>query len=450
MAIGFDFGTATCSVAHIVDNEVCPIPLSDGEQLIASTLCATNRETVSEYLYRHLDIQPVNAVSEGLLRSAINANKYEGIDVRVDDICFGDRATQRYLEDPTDYYYVKSPKSFLGMLGLDDIRYAIFEDIVCAMMANVKQRVESQLQQEVDSAVIGRPVTFNDRGGEKSNEQAIRILTQAAVRAGFKHIEFQFEPVAAGLEYESHLTEDQNVLIVDIGGGTSDCSLIRMGPEWVGRKERSETLLGHTGCFTGGNDLDIHLANKCFMTEFGKGTDARSGVPLPGSIFWEPIAINDVEAQRRFYARNNLSELKRIQRDAQHPEKLQRLIDVYDNTLGYSLVAEAEKSKIALSTHTEYTAALDLPAEQLQVPVTTAGMEKAVTMPVRRIRKLVEETIAQASAKPDVVYITGGSARSPLLRRTVQQAVGDIPLANGDYFGSVTAGLARWADACFR
>ena len=336
------------------------------------------------------------------------------------------------------------------MLGLDAIRYAIFEDIVCAMMANVKRQVEISLQHEVDSTVIGRPVTFHNRGGEESNQQAINILHKAATRAGFKHVEFQFEPVAAGLEYEASLASDKNVLIVDIGGGTSDCSLIRMGPGWVGKHERSETLLGHTGSFTGGNDLDIHIANKRFMSEFGKDTETRSGLPVASMPFWEAIAINDVEAQRRFYARNNINELKQIQRDAQQPDKLARLIEVYDNILGYSLVAEAEQTKIALSNTHEYMATIDLPSEQLQIPVTADAMEKAIHTPVRRIKKLVEETIAQASVKPDVVYITGGSSRSSILRKAVQEAVGDIPLANGDYFGSVTAGLARWADMCFK
>jgi hypothetical chaperone protein len=450
MAIGFDFGTATCSVAHVVNNEVQAIPLNGDELLIPSTLCAPNRETVSEYLYRHWDIKPIGTVSEGLLRSSINTNRYEGFDVLRDDLRFGKQATDLYLEDPTDFYYVKSPKSFLGMLGLDEIRYAIFEDIVCAMMANVKQRTELSLQQEVDSAVIGRPVTFHNRGGEKSNQQAINILHKAATRAGFKHIEFQFEPVAAGLEYEASLTSDQNVLIVDIGGGTSDCSLIRMGPDWVGKHERSETLLGHTGSFTGGNDLDIHLANKNFMSEFGKDTETRSGLPVPNMPFWESIAINDVEAQRRFYARNNIHELKQIQQTAQQPDKLQRLIEVHENTLGYSLVAEAEQAKIALSSADHYQACIDLPSGPLDIPVTTEAMERAVTTPVRRIKKLVEETIAQAAVKPDVIYITGGSSRSPVLRSAVQSAAGDIPMANGDYFGSVTAGLARWAELCFR
>ncbi|WP_158971333.1 molecular chaperone [Paraglaciecola sp. L3A3] len=450
MTVGFDFGTATCSVAHVVNNEVQSIPLNEGEIFISSTLCAPSREAVTEYLYRHLNILPMNDVGEKLLRGSINTNKREGLDVLPDDIRFGRQATALYLEDPTDYYYVKSPKSFLGLLGLDEIRYTVFEDIVCAMMANIKQNLESSLKRQVDETVIGRPINFHNKGGEESNIQAENILRRAASRAGFKHIEFQFEPVAAGLEYEANLTTDKNVLVVDIGGGTSDCSLIRMGPSWVGKNERAESLLGHAGSFVGGNDLDINLASQSFMWEFGKDSNAKSGLPMPNMPFWECIAINDVVAQKTFYSRANYRELKSMQSAAREPDKLARLIDVYENTLGHSIVAEAERAKIALSNSDNYFAALQLSSERIEIAVSAAQMEKSVYWPVRKIQKLVQETLTQAQVKPDEIFITGGSARSPVVREAIKVVVGDVPIANGDYVGSVTAGLARWANLCFR
>ncbi|WP_133471452.1 molecular chaperone [Paraglaciecola marina] len=450
MAVGFDFGTATCSVAHIVNNKVQSIPLNDGEVLLSSTLCAPNRESVTEYLYRHLNILPISNVGKTLLQSSINTNKREGIDLVPDDIRFGKQATALYLEDPTDYYYVKSPKSFLGLLGLDEIRYTIFEDIVCAMMANIKQKVEASLNKQVDETVIGRPINFHNKGGEQANIQAEDILRRAATRAGFKHIEFQFEPVAAGLEYEASLTSDKNVLVVDIGGGTSDCSLIRMGPSWVGKEQRAESLLGHAGSFVGGNDLDIHLASKSFMQEFGKDTEAKSGLPMPNMPFWECIAINDVIAQKTFYSRANYRELKSMQSSAKQPDKLARLIEVYDNTLGHSIVAEAERTKVALSSKDSFTANLQLASENIAIPVSAQQLEKSIYRPVLKIQKLVQETLAQTHVQPDEIFITGGSARSPLLRAAIKSVVGNIPIANGDYEGSVTSGLARWADLCFK
>jgi hypothetical chaperone protein len=318
------------------------------------------------------------------------------------------------------------------------------------MMANIKRNIESSLNKQVDETVIGRPINFHNKGGEQSNIQAEDILRRAARRAGFKNIEFQFEPVAAGLEYEASLTSDKNVLVVDMGGGTSDCSLIRMGPSWVGKQERSESLLGHAGSFVGGNDIDIHLASKSFMFEFGKDTDAKNGLPMPNMPFWECIAINDVIAQKVFYSRSNYRELKTMQSGAKDPDKLARLLQVYDHTLGHSIVAEAERTKIALSNKDHFTAAIKLPSECIDIPISVQQMEKSIYRPVLKIQKLVQETLAQAQVQPDEIFITGGSARSPIIRAAIKSVVGNVPIANGDYEGSVTAGLARWANLCFR
>ena len=450
MAIGFDFGTSNCSVAHVVNGSIVPIPFVDNEFYITSTLCAPNRESISEHLFRHQNISPLNDIGMQLLRNATNINKTKGIDVLANDLTFGRQATALYLADPTDVYYVKSPKSFLGLLGLRDIQLAIFEDLVCAMMANIKHLTELSLDEPVTDAVIGRPINFHHLATNESNQQGQNILHRAATRAGFKNIEFQYEPVAAGLEYESTLISDKKVLVVDIGGGTTDCSLIQMGPNWVGKTNRSSTLLAHSGTFTGGNDLDIHLAFKKFMLEFGKGSKRSSGLPIPTMNYWEPMAINDVEAQRKFYQHNNLVELQKLLRESIEPEKVSRLVNIYQHTLGHSIVAEAEKTKISLSTSEQHLASLDLVSEQLNIPVSRIQMQEACAAPVHKIASLVNETLQQAGDQPDVIFITGGSARSPIIRHAVKSVVNNIPFVNGDYFASVTAGLARWANSCFR
>ena len=103
--------------------------------------------------------------------------------------------------------------------------------MVAAMMSNVKSLTEAKLGYAVDQTVIGRPINFQGLHGEESNRQAIEVLTNAAKRVGFKDVEFQFEPVAAGFEFEASLTKETKVLVVDIGGGTSDCSMLLMGPK---------------------------------------------------------------------------------------------------------------------------------------------------------------------------------------------------------------------------
>ncbi|GAD80835.1 molecular chaperone [Vibrio ezurae] len=450
MAIGFDYGTANCSVAHIIDNQAIHIPLDNDQKYISSTLCAPTSEAISEYLFRRKNILPITEHGEAILKRAIRSNQEEGIDVMEEEILFGQAALDLYLQEPKDVYYIKSPKSFLGARGLKEVQLAFFEDLVCAMMENIKSQAETSLGYSITDTVIGRPVNFLGRGGEKSNQQAQDILLRAATRAGFKNIEFQFEPVAAGLDYESTLTENKNVLIVDIGGGTTDCSMIQMGPSWLGKSDRTQTLLGHTGQLVGGNDLDIHIAYKQFMTALGKGGRKRSGLELPISQFWHSILINNVQAQREFYAKENLPVLKQLQREAVDPAKLARMIEVHQGALGYSIVSEAEKTKIALSEAEHYHANIKLLSEIIEVPVLQQEMEAAIAVPKDKITKLVLEAVKQSQITPDVVFMTGGSARSTTLQNAVKSVLPNIPIVSGNYFGSVTAGLARWADVCFK
>ncbi|MBD2801898.1 molecular chaperone [Xenorhabdus sp. 42] len=449
MFIGFDYGTSNCAVAEMIGDTPQLIAIENDNFYMPSALSAPTRESVSEYLFRHWNIKPGSQTGEQLLRSAIAGNREEGIELLPDDVAFGQEALSRYLGDPQDTYYVKSPKSFLGAMGLRESQICFFEDLVCAMMANIKLRVETHKQEIVEDVVIGRPINFHGRGGEQSNQQAESILFNAAKRAGFRNIEFQFEPVAAGLEYEATLEKDKTVLIVDIGGGTTDCSLIQMGPGWKGKSERNDSLLAHTGQRVGGNDLDINLTFKQLMHPFGLGSKVGSNIDMPLTQFWNPIAINDIQAQKEFYSRQNLSVLRSLHRDAQEPEKVARLLKIYQDTLGYSLVRSAEEAKIALSKQTEHRVKLNLLSELIEVDIQRDQMIAAFESTKAKMMKLVSEAISQGGTQPDVIFMTGGSASSPILRQAVEQEIPGIPLIGGNYFGSVTTGLARWAKICF-
>ncbi|USH04756.1 molecular chaperone [Grimontia kaedaensis] len=450
MFIGFDYGTANCSVAMMENGTPRLLTLEGNSPFIPSTLCAPTREAVSEYLWRHFNIKPTDQIGEQLLRRAVSFNREEGIDVEPGDLRFGRAALDTYLEDPEEVFYVKSPKSFLGATGLRDVQISFFEDLVCAMMANIKQQAEAETQQDILQAVIGRPVNFQGIGGDKANEQAESILTRAAKRAGFKDIIFQFEPVAAGLEYESTLEKDSTVLVVDIGGGTTDCSLIEMGPNWRNKEDRRASLLAHSGCRVGGNDLDIHLAFEQLMPMFGKDSTLQRGIAMPVTQFWNPIAINNVVAQSDFYASANRAVLEQLMRDASEPEKIARLLRVHRETLGYQIVRCAEELKISLSERDN--AHIDLPIVQqvLSANVTSQQLADAIANPVAKVSELVNEALAQSATKPDAIFMTGGSARSPILRALLENTLPGVPIVAGDFFGSVTSGLARYAEKSFR
>ncbi|MCG6283492.1 molecular chaperone, partial [Vibrio diabolicus] len=129
MYIGFDYGTANCSVASMQDEFPVLIPFERDSLYIPSTLAAPTRDSVSEQLLRHRHISPADAIGEQLLRRSVAANRDEDIDLQFDDVVFGQAALDLYLSDPHEVYYVKSPKSFLGAMGLHDIQLRFFEDL---------------------------------------------------------------------------------------------------------------------------------------------------------------------------------------------------------------------------------------------------------------------------------------------------------------------------------
>lgn len=413
-------------------------------------LSAPTREAVSEYLHRFWHLPTGSDENQLLLTRAIRHNREEGIPLQDDSLQFGRQALASYIADPEDSYFVKSPKSFLGANGLKPQQIALFEDLVCAMMCHIKRQAEAQMQVTITQAMIGRPINFQGSGLEEANRQAQGILQRAAQRAGFQEVAFQYDPVAAGLDFEAGLTAESRVLVVDIGGGTTDCSLLLMGPRWRELRDRQHSLLGHSGCRVGGNDLDIMLAFKQLMPLLGMGGTTEKGLALPALPFWQAVAINDIPAQSEFYSSANGVLLRELLRDAAEPEVFSALLKVYQQRLSYRLVKSAEESKIALSAAPQVRAPLDFIRQGLSAALNPTQLALAIEQPVQRILDQVSEVLAQdSSSRPDVVYLTGGSARSPLLRQALADSLPGIPLVGGDDFGSVTAGLARWAQRQF-
>ncbi|HGH5976967.1 TPA: molecular chaperone [Kluyvera georgiana] len=449
MFIGFDYGTANCSVAVMQDGAPRMLMMENGSPLLPSMLSAPTREAVSEWLYRHHQVPATGDETQALLRRAMNYNRDEDIEVLGNSVQFGLASLKQYIDDPEEVYFVKSPKSFLGASGLKPQQVAVFEDLVCSMMLHIRQQAQSQLQESIEQAVIGRPINFQGLGGDDANAQAVGILQRAAQRAGFRDVVFQYEPVAAGLDFEASLNEEKRVLVVDIGGGTTDCSVLLMGPQWRTRHDREQSLLGHSGCRVGGNDLDIALAFKSLMPLLGMGGETEKGIALPILPWWNAVAINDVPAQTDFYSSANGRLLRDLARDARDAEKVALLYKVWQQRLSYRLVRSAEESKIALSENAQIDTRLPFISDTLATAISQDGLEAALNQPLNRILEQVQLALENSSEKPDVIYLTGGSARSPLIKKALAEQLPGIPVAGGDDFGSVTAGLARWAQVVF-
>ncbi|KNC94995.1 Hsp70 family protein, partial [Trabulsiella odontotermitis] len=203
------------------------------------------------------------------------------------------------------------------------------------------------------------------------------------------------------------------------------------------------------GCRIGGNDLDIALAFKCLMPLLGMGGETEKGIALPVLPWWNAVAINDVPAQSDFYSSANGRALRDMIRDARDAEKVALLLKVWQQRLSYRLVRSAEESKIALSDRQDITTTLPFISDSLATEIDQFGLETALNQPLARILEQVQLALDNGNVRPDVIYLTGGSARSPLIRKALSEQLPGIPVAGGDDFGSVTAGLARWAQVIF-
>lgn len=159
MFIGFDYGTANCSVAVMRDGKPQLLKMENDSTLLPSMLCAPTREAVSEWLYRHHDVPADDDETQALLCRAIRYNREEDIDVTAKSVQFGLSSLAQYIDDPEEVWFVKSPKSFLGASGLKPQQVALFEDLVCAMMLHIRQQAQAQLPEAITQAVIGRRST---------------------------------------------------------------------------------------------------------------------------------------------------------------------------------------------------------------------------------------------------------------------------------------------------
>ncbi len=191
-------------------------------------------------------------------------------------IYIGDDAYKKYREPFSDGRFMRSLKRLLGtptMLTGTQIygKYTKFEDIIAYFIGYLKEKLDESVGQSVTDVIMGRPVHFRDNDAT-SDDIAQQQLAQIARKVGFRNIRFQYEPIAAAFTHERHLTSERLALVIDIGGGTSDFTVIRLGPSLTTKSDRTDDILANTGIRIGGNDFDHAFAMRYFMPMYGLGS----------------------------------------------------------------------------------------------------------------------------------------------------------------------------------
>ncbi|WP_169308373.1 molecular chaperone [Ferrimonas aestuarii] len=448
---GFDFGTANCALGTIHANKPQVVALPDHGNYMLSSLWAPNPEMICGWLYRQLKPRGLDRAYALARSTALTASLRAGSEAKLDgygdEVAFGHHGLELYLEDPADCYYVRSPKSFLGSSGVTTRQQQMFEDISAAMMWQMRSQAEQAGIDNLEKVVIGRPVNFQGFNSEDSNRQALDVLSRAASYVGFKEVEFLYEPVAAGLSYEMQLERPQRVMVVDIGGGTSDVSMLEMGPKLAQQSDQQRRILGFNGERIGGNDFDITLNVRTLMPTLGAGLVDSNGRTIPLKPFFDAAEVNSIGAQTRFYGKDMLKFLQELQ---QKPElaTVSRLIKVQQQHMTFQLSALAEQAKIALSEQPQTQVDLGCIEANLTADVTQSQFTQASQNLLNRIAYLCDDVMAQAGCEPDTLYLTGGSANAPFIKAFLADRY-QKPMVSGDNFGSVTSGLTLWASRIF-
>ena len=362
--------------------------------------------------------------------------------VETGTFAFGEEGFRRFLATPEKGRLIYSPKNFLGA-SLDSQQQEAFVGMIAKQLGYFRECAETQLQQAVDTAVIGRPVKFHGTRGETGNVQAINIMQQAAALAGFKHVSFLEEPIAAAYRIERTLATETTTLVVDVGGGTTDICCIRLGPESAQPEQHNNPVLGVTGKRLGGMECDKNLVLKAIAPHLGQGLSMQNGLPVPPTYFSDMCAVDDIPKLTRFFSDEYGLEIMQTKSIVKEPELLERLLIIQEEKLSARVVNSARMAKELLSSKAHITLPLPYIEPDFSISIDNQMLAQSMKSWLSKVIRLIEECLAQTDIKPEVVMITGGMSLSPILRDTLSNGLlAGLPLLENDAFNSVCEGLA--------
>jgi hypothetical chaperone protein len=405
---GLDFGTSNTTLAVARGNEPSRLlPLEDGKPTIPSTIF---------------------------------------FDFDDDRTLYGRAAIAQYISG-TEGRMMRSLKSILGS-SLAEEKVRIKKRILSYLMiiggfvGELKDRAEADLGEDLDSVVLGRPVHYvdddpiADRKAQDQMEQTVRAK-------GFKHIAFQYEPIAAALDYEQQVTGEELGLVVDLGGGTSDFSIVRVSPHRAKAVDRQSDILATAGVHVGGTDFDRLLSLKSVMPELGYQTPTADGKrPLPSAPYVDLATWHRIN---HLYDPAMLRQLRHTEKEARDPERVDKMLSIVAHREGHRLAGAVEDAKIALTDTDKTTLQFDGEEVELHPAIGRAALTQAIAHSIDRIEDKLREVVAVAGLtadRIDTLILTGGSTRIPMILQRLRANFANARFVETDAFGSVGLGLA--------
>lgn len=407
-AIGIDFGTSNSAVSYASPGEAARLLPIEGSATTLPTALFFNAEDRSTHFGRDAIALYLSGVEGRLMRSLKSL------------------LGSPLMQEKTAVYD--------GLVS--------FEDIIARFLHELVTRAERELGQRPERVVIGRPVHFVD-DDTKRDQRAEESMRHAARAAGLRDVSFQYEPIAAAFDYEQRVTRESLILIVDIGGGTSDFTVVRLGPERMARADRADDVLATSGVHIGGTDFDQRLNLERVMPLLGLRHLGPSGREVPSKVFFE---LSSWHLINWLYAPKAVRQARELRSSYSDRQLHDRLMTVLEERHGHRIASEVEQAKINGSV-SDAEVSIDLSCIEpgLVSALTPTDMAQQLAAPLENVVACAHACVKRAGLRSgdlDAIYLTGGSSALRPFQRALRASFAGVPLIEGDLLGGVAAGLA--------
>src|ERR1700678_654328 len=361
----------------------------------------------------------------------------------------GPEGIEHYLSAETKGRLIQSLKSFLSSRTLHGTevfgrRYTL-EDLIARILRDLREKAEHQFGIKIRSAVVGRPVHFVGAESPEDDGYAEGRLRSAFELAGYESIEFEMEPVAAAHYYESTLDHDELILIGDFGGGTSDFSLVHVGPGVRRRGRLPGDIVGNAGVGIAGDSFDAKLIRNLISPALGAGSQLRSLGKILTVPAWVYIRLERWHHLSLLRGRDVLNMLRGVHAQSLEPEKIGALIHFIKEDLGFHLHRAVQKLKCDLSNDPVAAFQFSDGLVDLRANVERTSFEEWISEELEQIAHCVDSLLSSSGVPPkdvDMVFLTGGSSFVPAVRKIFEARFGEKRIQGGNEFTSVARGLA--------
>lgn len=411
ISCGIDFGTSNSTVAIAKDHNVSLVAVEDGKTTLPSAIFFTE------------------ALKPFYGRDAISA----------------------YL-DGEDGRLLRGIKKILGTSLMNEMtligrRNIAFSKVLSSFIGHLKNQAELAAGQEITKVVMGRPVHFhdNDPGADQKSEETLSDIAKAV---GFKDVQFLYEPIAAAFAHEVNIAHETLSLVVDLGGGTSDFSVIKLARNKMTKPDRTDDILANAGVRIGGTNFDARLSLASFMPALGFGSEYRDAFdpdkfyPAPLNVYHQLSEWSLVNHAQTAKAIANTQDILRL---ATEPELIARLKNLQSRRLGHALLQKTEEVKISLTDDDEASATLAALDPDLVFSSTRQNFETAIAQDIEKIVLTIHECLSLAGVKAQdigLIIMTGGSTELPIINSIIRDMFPKAEISQDNKLGSVGLGLA--------